>query len=162
MGLDMYLNVRKYVDAQLGTWQDENRPPNPDFHTLVETAKIALDSLPESRRGYAMVEIPALYWRKSNAIHNWFVTNCARGEDDCKPVYVSRNDLTELLNVCRSVLTKTENPEEVLPTGSGFFFGSTDYDEWYFEDIKRTATEFDALLSDPSLEDCEFVYRASW
>ena len=162
MGLDMYLNVRKYVDAQLGDWRDENRAPNPDFYAIMATAKITPESLPESRDGYVALEIPAMYWRKSNAIHNWFVNNCANGEDDCKPVYVGREGIKELLNLCRSVLTKTEQPEEVLPTGSGFFFGSTEYDEYYFEDIKRTATELDSLLSDPSLEDCEFVYRASW
>ena len=31
-----------------------------------------------------------------------------------------------------------EKVEDVLPTRAGFFFGSTDYDEYYIEDLKQT------------------------
>lgn len=57
------------------------------------------------------------------------------------------------------------NPEEVaalLPTQPGFFFGSTDYDEYYLDDVKETAEELDRILANPALEDSDFFYQSSW
>lgn len=61
------------------------------------------------------------------------------------------------------------NPEicqKLLPTGSGCFFGSTDYDQWYYRDIERTYEMLDNLVRN----DCEFLkkygldvyYHSSW
>lgn len=56
-----------------------------------------------------------------------------------------------------------ENPataERLLPTTSGFFFGSTDYDEYYLQDIEYTAkTLKEELLQNT---DGEYVYHSSW
>lgn len=60
------------------------------------------------------------------------------------------------------------NPEELhklLPTESGFFFGSTDYDQWYLEDIKSTIEQLEAALSDKGSDGefgAEFTYHSSW
>lgn len=51
---------------------------------------------------------------------------------------------------------------ELLPTQSGFFFGNTDYNEWYLDDLKHTVAIIDRVLTAPALTDCEFRYRASW
>jgi hypothetical protein len=50
--------------------------------------------------------------------------------------------------------------EEVLPTASGFFFGGTDYDEYYMGDITRTIAHIDRVLQAP--DDTVFRYRSSW
>lgn len=55
-----------------------------------------------------------------------------------------------------------ENAEEVsklLPCESGFFFGSTDYDQWYFRDIQETIKIIDKCLK---MKDWEFEYHSSW
>jgi len=39
------------------------------------------------------------YWRKANAIHNWFVQNVQKGKDDCRAYSVSTDDLRKLLSV---------------------------------------------------------------
>lgn len=42
-----------------------------------------------------------------------------------------------------------ENPAvamALLPTCSGFFFGSEQYDEYYFEDVKHTKEAIDVVL----------------
>jgi hypothetical protein len=62
--------------------------------------------------------------------------------DNCQPIYVGKDDLKKLLDLCQQVLKNKDNPAEVLPTAEGFFFDSKDYDEWYFE--------------------ADFYYRASW
>ena len=58
-----------------------------------------------------------------------------------------------------------ENAEEVakiLPTSDGFFFGSTEYNQWYYEDIKRTIAEINKVLKETDFENEYLVYRASW
>lgn len=58
-----------------------------------------------------------------------------------------------------------ENAQEVavlLPSQSGFFFGPTDYDEWYLKNVEQTVAIIDRVLSDPALESCDFEYHASW
>lgn len=61
------------------------------------------------------------------------------------------------------------NPEEIhkiLPTESGFFFGSTQYDEYYLQDIKDTIKQLEPLLEKDEKGDyinrAEVYYRASW
>jgi hypothetical protein len=44
------------------------------------------------------------YWRKANHIHQWFVENVQRGEDDCREYHVPRKRLEELLNTVNAVL----------------------------------------------------------
>lgn len=42
-----------------------------------------------------------------------------------------------LLSRCNQVLKDRSKASELLPTMSGFFFGSTEYDEHYFKDVKE-------------------------
>jgi len=48
---------------------------------------------------------------------------------------------------------------KILPNQSGFFFGSTDYDEWYLRDIEATIEGLEIALKD---NDGDFYYSASW
>lgn len=52
--------------------------------------------------------------------------------------------------------------EELLPTTSGFFFGSTDYDQWYYGDCKETHDVLDALLKEEGADRADYYYEASW
>ncbi len=49
---------------------------------------------------------------------------------------------------------------EALPSTSGFFFGGTDYDEFYIQDLKDTAEIIDRCLALP--KDWDFEYHSSW
>lgn len=49
---------------------------------------------------------------------------------------------------------------ELLPTASGFFFGSTDYNQWYWEDLKETVKQIDRALALP--DEWDFEYQSSW
>jgi len=56
------------------------------------------------------------------------------------------------------------NPDfaaERLPTQSGCFFGGTDYDEYYVEDLKDTVRQIDDALGNFG-EGWEFEYSSSW
>jgi hypothetical protein len=108
------------------------------------------------------------YWRKANHIHQWFVENCQGGVDECQESYLKLEKLEELLEVCKKVEKTPNLAPDLLPTQSGFFFGSTDYDEGYFEDIRYTIVTIEGLISefkamDPDIQcDISFCYQSSW
>lgn len=183
MGLDMYLycnskKVCQEVNDQEDEWEGKFQTP----------------------RGIA------IYWRKANAIHNWFVANVQHGNDDCGIYEVCVDDLVKLHDLCQVVLESTELVDakiengktykdgewvpsyvkgqkledptvamELLPTVGGFFFGGTDYDQWYWWDIQYTERKLAKLLDclEPSGEwrvihkdepdwYVTFSYRSSW
>jgi hypothetical protein len=106
------------------------------------------------------VEMKVGQWRKSNHIHEYFVNNCQGGEDDCRESFVDRDKLGELLHLCKQVIADHSKASELLPTSEGFFFGSTDYDEWYFSDLADTVDILETCLA---MEDCwDFYYQSSW
>lgn len=156
MGLDMYLDARKTVSA----YEWEKEPKEQSLTNILG----AIDFNPsELRRPSVSVSLPVGYWRKANAIHNWFVKNVQDGNDDCKEYYVSRENLVELRNLCDKVLENMSLAPELLPSTSGFFFGSTDYDEYYEEDLRDTIRIVDKILRDSRFEgDTDFRYQASW
>jgi len=105
-----------------------------------------------------------MYWRKANAIHRWFVEKIQDGVDNCAEYSVSTEDLVELRDICKQVLADPSKADELLPTQSGFFFGSTEVDEWYLEDLKYTVERLDVLLDLPEVKDYKinFYYSSSW
>lgn len=114
------------------------------------------------------VKVKIGYWRKANQIHKWFVDNVQNGVDNCQDFIVQREQLEHLLTICNSILSHKdkkdmkEKADELLPTSSGFFFGSTDIDDWYFDDIKSTVQQLTDILNNPKFAEAEFYYRASW
>lgn len=155
MGLDMYLKGKRYLSSYFNEGDNE------------KAAKIA-ELFPElaNREGrfdgsvVKEVMIEAGYWRKANAIHQWFVQNCQEGEDDCGSYYVGREQLAELRDLCRKILADRSQAAELLPPQSGFFFGSTDIDDWYFKDLEQTVRIIDDALELP--DGWEFEYQSSW
>ena len=155
MGLDMYLSKKSYIGA--------NCPIN--------EAEGVIDI--KTKRGKANVNFKKVtyieedigYWRKANQIHNWFVNNIQGGVDNCSTYYVSLNSLKELKGLCQQVLDARNKPggqalaEELLPPQSGFFFGGTDIDEYYYEDLEETVKIVEECEKYP--ED-EFTYHSSW
>jgi len=52
--------------------------------------------------------------------------------------------------------------KQLLPTdNNGCFFGSTDYDQWYYSDIKETKEMLEKELSIPD-NHCDYYYHSSW
>lgn len=171
MGLDMYLEARKYVSK--GDWKEGELVPSPEF---LKAASFGPDGLTKySDFGSATVCIPVGYWRKANAIHGWFVREVQGGVDDCREAYVSRQQLVALRDACKSVVSVSVSglgtgvyqrgaaAVGLLPT-SGFFFGSTEMDEWYYADLKHTIEMIDHVLSliPEDFWDWSFYYHSSW
>jgi hypothetical protein len=148
MGLDMYLNARSYSSKYFNT-------PNTEILNNLPFQPAVIDDT----RGIE-VEWTVAYWRKANQIHNWFVDNVQGGEDECRPHYVSKEKLEELRDLCLDVL-KTKDATK-LPPSEGFFFGSSEIDEWYWEDVEQTADVLTKILDDPNFDKFDFQYRSSW
>lgn len=193
MGLDMYIHktVHKYGDSNNIddlTYDKFGRTNSYDLTTTVG------------------------YWRKANAIHRYFVKNFGDGVDESQDMYITTDDLKNLIGVCENVikvfigkklvLNKTpENTEgvadevtitedwlkdnweklfsydlaealtedevksiaDILPTQSGFFFGSTDYDVGYLYDIVKTVYMLDDIIANDKPEEyAQYTYYGSW
>ena len=169
MGLDMFLYIRKNeycskyykdegFDLKLELPKDVSRFfPNPTNLTISRTTDYKVG-----------------YWRKANHIHSWFLENCAAKDpfdnpiDDCGPIEIPLEKLEELLDTCKKVLADHSLAGSLLPTTDGFFFGSVDYDEDYFREIKRTIEIIEPVLkfAKHKLEIKDYIwevyYRARW
>lgn len=161
----MYLSASKYVSG----YSHSNAVSQEAYGALLEAIGLDRSDIGDDAPS-ATVSINIAYWRKANAIHNWFIENVAGGVDDCQPVHVSREELQELCDDIEGVILGRDNPEDpeaadhedILPTQSGFFFGGTEYDEYYWGYLERTLGKLSAILADPKFEDFDFEYRASW
>jgi len=149
MGLDMYLSAEKY---QYGSLNEEPTDLTKAVNGFIDTKGYQVKSF----------KIWACDWRKANQIHEWFVQNVQGGEDDCAPYNVDTGQLSELVDLCKRVLANRELAEELLPTQAGFFFGGTDYDEHYFQDLEDTIKKLEHFATDPSWASWDFTYQSSW
>lgn len=150
MGLDMYLSKKTYVKY----WEHNGD----DNYEVKVTRGGEPTNIDPKKVSYIVEEVG--YWRKANQIHQWFVDNVQGGIDDCRDVYVERQKLAELLNICKIVSIDKSKAEQLLPTASGFFFGNTEYDEWYYQDIQSTIEILEEALSDEKAD--HFEYHSSW
>ncbi len=144
MGLDMYLVAKQYV------------PLGADERTQ-KILKTVLDT--DYEIGH--VELKIGYWRKANHIHKWFVDNVQEGVDDCGEYYVTREKLRELLNAVDQAL-KSDHPENILPTQSGFFFGGTEYDGYYKQSLQHTKEIIEKFMALPNKNKYDLYYHSSW
>jgi hypothetical protein len=164
MGLDMYLRYRKNLSGY------ESLGDTSEYKAIVEAA--GLSDIASGQSPYATVEVTVAYWRKVNAVHAWFVNELADGVDECQEIRVTRENLQQLRDTCFEALSVPagmslgEHATNVLPPTPGFFFGSTDVDEYYVKDLENTMDQIDRVLSnlpdDGEDWDWSLTYQASW
>lgn len=148
MGLDMYLTARR----GLSSW--------PRYEKQLKTA--VNEALNTELGTASQVTLDVGYWRKANAIHNWFVQTVQDGVDECQESHVSIEQLTELLAIVNMVIDDPTLAQEILPPRSGFFFGSDEVDEWYMDYLNDTKHILEKILNDPDSKHWEFFYQSSW
>jgi hypothetical protein len=157
MGLDMFLSAEKYISG----WDHNKDEAKASFAKILEAAGLDSEDIACGSPS-GTLSLNVMYWRKANAIHNWFVQNIQNGKDDCGRYSVKREQLTLLKNTCEEVIKNKELAVKGLPTKSGFFFGNTDYDEGYMQDVQETADGIGKLLMDPKFMNWRFHYQSSW
>ena len=121
------------------------------------------------------------YWRKFNALHAYILelTN-SPADTNCEPVDLSQSDvetILDTLNQVRSILEKgvkleedgdwylfdedtSDAAAELLPPRSGFFFGSTTIDAYYYYDVCDAISIFENALK--LINEGEEIYYDCW
>jgi hypothetical protein len=168
MGLDQYLNVSR--SESNWNFEVDERGENDKYNKIIDI--MGLDKARLERHPSIRIEYTAIYWRKANQIHGWFVENLGEGEDTCQEMYVPRTALVQLQDTCLRLLEAksldVDNLEELatelLPPTGGFFFGTYEIDEWYWGDIQHTYDSLTELLEDipEGNWDHHITYQASW
>lgn len=109
------------------------------------------------------------YWRKANEIHRWFIDYLGLDSDfNCEYAEVTKEDLEELVDTCKLVLEHKDKCDatkvamENLPTQGGFFFGGTDYDDYYYEDLENTVSQMERVINETDWENEIVAYSCWW
>lgn len=132
------------------------------------------------RDGYVCITDEEYYWRKANQIRGWFEAHLSEPVENCENSIVTKEDLEDLIDTCVKVLglegtdymemdikdydyhnADQKIAEELLPPQSGFFFGSYEYDEWYYDDVLRTLQNMTRILEEVDWEN-ERLYYSEW
>lgn len=154
MGLDQYLWGVKTLAPQEYDHETKEFKDNPKYNGVLQ----ALDEEPRDIGGFGwfMGLVPVKVWRKANAIHGWFVDNCQDGVDDCRYATVTSDQLKTLCQQIKECI-KTKTSDGLKPM-QGFFFGTTEIDEYYWEDLADTLVSIEPLLEEYET----FFYSSSW
>lgn len=138
------------------TFVEKLRPliaKNYDFKIFPYTNSILylpeLEKEVESEIEMAYEEYDA-YFRKVNFLFYYFDQTIKTMHDEWF-AFVRPEDVDDIIDRCEKVLKNENLANELLPTQSGFFFGGTDYDDWYFHDVKdclKQMKKYRKLLKD--------------
>jgi hypothetical protein len=182
MGLDMYLNKMNYVK----NWQ--HQPKETHHHVLVTQDGKPCTHIVPRRITYVVEEVAywrkanAIHrWFVGNVqdgnddCRGYRVSRdqLSRLREDCGRVLAAstliaakitngeRYENGKMVPILEDgkTIEDASVAQELLPTQAGFFFGSTDYDEHYYEDLVYTRDVLDKLLAEPG---DEFEYHSSW
>lgn len=185
MGLDMYLNKRTYIGAEYK--HREVVMPNLKItigDKVVNINPTKVSSI-EERAGYWRKANAIHKWFVDNVQDG--VDECQETEVDkpklaellvlCRKVVETA--IVKKGRVCTgitstsggplvknyeegNIIANAEDIHELLPTSAGPFFGSTDYDQWYLQDVKDTIAILEACDLDEKNYDVSYRYQASW
>jgi len=150
MGLDMYLEAKRYV-----------APSDPQTEPMRRAIGAAIGYVPPKEKpgeDASLLEVSGVtvrvgYWGKFDALHQWFVGNAQEGHDDCRPAYVDRRCLQQLREVCERVIDDPKQAAKHFIVESGA--------DLYVEELQYT---LDILAHGITLQEqgWDIHYRASW
>ena len=170
MGLDQFLEARQYISKR--DWSGIEKMENKDYPIVEAMTKPGVVD-PDASGGITL-EYTAVQWRKANAIQRWMECELAGGEmENCRDYPIYHEQLKALRDDCRAVLdahvqkadvSEVAEERNLLPQ-PGFFFGSYDMDDWYFEHLDYTVLSINRLEGAGALDpesSVSFAYRAWW
>lgn len=157
MGLDMYLIKRRKNDEkddsfnQVAYWRKANQIHN----WFVENVQDGNDDC-----GYYEVSRQQLQELLSDCRDVLTYAECELQEMNGGLRKIDGEWIEE--RIIGRKITNKDVVSDILPTSSGFFFGSTEYDEWYLRDIEDTIEQLNAVLHDTDFEKDAILYTSSW
>lgn len=158
MGLDMHLLRETYVK------NSKYMRPEHRYEVIVKQGGNIVPDI-EPARICGIVEQVA-YWRGAHVIHLWFITNVQNGKDSSGQVYVEKEQLTQLVNLCRQVADNPQQISEILLPHIGKYFRASDLADpevrdFHLHTIENTITMVAPLLEIPD-DPAEYWYDACW
>lgn len=108
------------------------------------------------------------YFRKVNLLVEYF-----KYVDDCSDMVVTKEQLQELIRKAKHLIKfSVDHPVDTeefkdeasvtLPTQSGFFFGSTSYDEWYLKDLESIVKGLTPVVEETDFSRYDIVLHCWW
>jgi len=163
MGLDMYLermprqiygrnNVEYHNAVEVGYWRKANQIHN----WFVEHVQDGIDDCDYHKE-------------VTKEILEELLDTCTKVYESCSmmigPVkngsVYKNGEWSDCIEPGKVVIDATV-AKELLPTTSGFFFGSTDYDEYYVDDIAQTIDIITKVLKTTDFDKEMIYYCSSW
>lgn len=158
MGLDQYLNVtitaakktiaperlertKETLNSLLESHQvNDIYTLNPEHPTVELEPIVNIDGYNTDNYELFHVSGAERYYCKANQIQNYFEERFYENGNDCNDdeydnVVTKIDDLTidDIIARIDTIELNKETAKEEFPTTEGFFYGSTEYDEFYFE-----------------------------
>jgi hypothetical protein len=183
MGLDMYLTKKTYIGAEY-----EHRKMNVDIKITQDGKEIKIDSKRvsyiEEAVGYWRKANQIHKWFVDNCQGG--VDDCRQAYvsreqlrellDICERIkaesvlvpgkicngYAFKDGKEEPIMEEGTFILNEQVAKELLPTESGFFFGSTSYDQYYMQDIDCTIEILEEVLQEGTGYDASYYYSSSW
>lgn len=159
MGLDMYIfkvNKTAHSIKELGDLDRNPKPGDAAIAAFEPLNQPYADSAPDH---YTIFQEVA-YWRKFNALHQWFVTNVQLGVDNCSLYELDQDVLRSCLDVLEETFYK-KNPV-ILPPTQGFFFGSSEVDDYYWNKVEESIQTISHLIDNTDWATERLFYQSSW
>ena len=172
--INNYLSNIGY-SAELNYWEESDNPT----YTLDDL----YDIVGELTGNYSFANIKNIQQdlRKANQIQNYFETKFYSTNPDetynCIDTVLDDADVDILLNKINLIMSqptmedKQRYAKRLLPTVEGFFYGSTDYDQDYFDDIasfseqlqylSKLRNQIDHVMTDSPFS-VELIYSSWW
>jgi hypothetical protein len=99
-----------------------------------------------------------MYYRKVNFLYAYFADRL-----DNEQCIVTLADCKKIIKYAETILETrdTDLAAKLLPTQSGFFFGSTEYNDYYFDDVRDVLEQFSEYIDDWTDDTIGWVYF-SW
>ena len=171
----IFTKIKKEVDDILSNTSDINLIKSvyleiPNSNQLIDKNGVYIGD--ENTFTINNDEKEVAYFRKVNFLLPFF--NYQQNGSD---VIIEKCLVENLVNLCNDVLKLYHKHKagefdklfelrtfvsEHLPTTSGFFFGSTEYDENYFENVESVRDKFSNILDTFDWENEIFFMRCSW
>jgi hypothetical protein len=155
MGLDMYLTNRDKKtnqECEAGYWRKANQ-----IHSwFVNNCQGGVDKCQETLIHKSQLEdllITCIQVQKGSELKEGKVVNGYRFDDQGNKIKMMEDG---------KVIVDPSTAQELLPSSSGFFFGGTEYDEWYYRDVEETINIIKKVLESTDFTEEEIYYQASW
>lgn len=151
MGLDQYFYEKRYLRMKADAKEGESDSPSVTVEAYRDIS--GKEHKAEVITGVSSVIREVGYFRKANQIQGFMEARFTErfGVDDgyggksinCVDIILDAQDIKDLYNICKELLAIKGKKKfakaaaEKLPCRKGFFFGSTEYDEYYRADLEE-------------------------